>query len=277
MTVNTNNGISGNGSIVTPVILGGKPLTAVTVIDLGGFSLELMENIDPSHHCAYIFQSSSIDLQIIDTIAQVSSEYNQTHNGFEIFGTNLATGAVGTVSAVFDGVVLTYITDGGGGKAVHLDEATGLLVVDNADHIGLVGTADFSTNAILDNNAYAQVAAVKKIAPVIVAADAQAGNVNTSTTIVSFVPGTDGIFRFSATGMYRSGTGHVNINAEYFDLNGDPIQVSFGTDLSSVNPSPTYPSLVAHCQAGGAIVIQFDFTGTITYDAGGVLERLLDS
>ena len=150
--------------------------------------------------------------------------------------------------------------------------STGILITDQVDAIGLLGAADYSTNATTINNAYAQVSTVKTLisqntlTPNVFAIDT--GGQNSSQTIGSYTVPNNGIYRVNVYGLFRSGLGSVDIEIHYTDLAGNPGVIIAGT-IAVGSEDLNSPAFVIKAQTGTNIEIVTIVTGTTIYDCGG--------
>src|SRR5882724_1537993 len=78
--VNTDNGISGDGSVATPVILGGKPLTANTTIELAGNTFDFHDIDVPGNSSDASFSEGNIAFNFV-LAAGGGSSYSMNPNG----------------------------------------------------------------------------------------------------------------------------------------------------------------------------------------------------
>ena len=156
-------------------------------------------------------------------------------------------------------------------------QSTGILITDQVDAIGLLGAADYSTNAATINNAYAQVSTVKALisqntlTPNVFAIDT--GGQNSSQTIGSYTVPNNGIYRVNVYGLFRSGLGSVDIEIHYTDLAGNPGVIIAGS-IAVGSEDLNSPAFVIKAQTGTNIEIVTIVTGTTVYDCGGTFEFL---
>jgi hypothetical protein len=157
-------------------------------------------------------------------------------------------------------------------------QSTGILITDQIDAIGLLGEADYSTNATTINNAYAQVSTVKTlisqntVTPNVYSIDTP-GQTSTQT-IGSITVSNPAIYRVNVYGLWRSGLGSVDIQINYTNLNSVPVTI----DLSSVavgNENLNSPAYVIKSAGGGAVIeVVATLTGDGIYDCGLTIELL---
>jgi len=133
-TVNTDNGISGDGSVGTPVILGGKPLNQGTIIQLAGFALDFSDS------------DGTNNFQQTNSLGNWSVA--QANAGFESIMSVLLSG--GNFSA---GMAFVNLSSGNLKQVAVNNTQTGILVTDSIDDVGLL---DSDLHPITDPRQYAQ-------------------------------------------------------------------------------------------------------------------------
>lgn len=231
--VHTNSGISGDGTVGTPIILGGNPLTAPTTIDYNIQTL-ILSGTDGTNSSQMVFDSS-------DAILSVS---NAALNG--VMGATVLPG--GHIETVME------LQTGTGNKIVSItDNVTGIRIHDDPDNVGLIGDTLFPESS---PNQYAQYGNIPA-APVHVAKNLTTGSINIITSPV----GSNSVFRIdiSLSIAVSSGLG-VNVVLNWTDINGNPAT----QNITSGTPIGNFPGNSVTIQTAPATNISID-----TLDSGG--------
>lgn len=160
----TANGISGDGTIGTPVILGGNPLNQATTIDLATFELNFSSNASPSDSCNFVFGGSLWDFLLLNTGIS-SFEMNANNNAGVIIASDLVALSNSQLVIGTTGFQLFYTAIGGGTtRGFEGDQASaGIVVTDSLGLLGMIAQADYSANIIITPNAYTTVLAVQAL------------------------------------------------------------------------------------------------------------------
>jgi hypothetical protein len=296
-TVTTANGISGNGSVGTPVILGG-PLNQATTILLTGQVLTFDDTTTSTtgEVSIRIGDSTSEGQAFLDVFdagidIQTNGPGTTQLSDFSLSPSEIRTRLVGRTDNNATGIIevseftpnqpqiILATSNGVTGQSIFLQQANTaqpISITDDLTGIGMEAFADYSTGIIANGNAYTTTTAVKKIIGSFNAAIDSAGNTVSKPALVSFVvPSGDGMFLCSGYTLYRSGLGSVAITVGYTDVLGNPQTIGIGvTPCSAANTNTAYSPIFIKAKAGTTVVINWVLTGAMTYDAGGVIQFL---
>lgn len=253
--VNTANGISGDGSVGTPVILGGNPLNQGTTIALAGNSFEFNDN-DGTNHLEF-FQSATLFQVELFQPGEFGSFFNMQGN------------AGGDAAGYFANMKFIDIGAAGHTKSLEVSgiAGTGVAVVDQVDNIGLL---DSDLHAVSSNKQYAQYGNIShNVASVNVP-----GLINISANLNYTVAAGGEFLRVNPWALYRTGTGSVTITINYKDNGGTNRTITLAA-ISSIAPVLSINPSVFFAQSLSTVNINWAVVGLITYDQAATIEKML--
>jgi hypothetical protein len=263
LSVHTASGISGNGTVATPVILGGTPIAANTSIDANNHELLIGDPnfVNP------VLQINNSQIRMIAGNNQIA--VNPT--GLSELVSNDGAGGIGTVTCRPDGIVLNIADSGGNKTSITLD--TGFITVnDFAANTGITanGTVYPVNPAVPDQ--YAQYGNINS-SLFNVAAQDTAGQTTTQVIPPAYTPLSDSIIRVNAYAFYVTGTGSVAVTVAYTDRLGTARTATLGS-VAVGTPVTSFPATILKVKGGTTVSVTYTVTGTITYDAGATIENL---
>lgn len=286
-TVNTLNGVTGDGSVATPVELGGKPLAHQTTIDANGNDFHLSQlNGDNTEVSMDLTGAEKIGFNGIGIVAGPGQATGYV--GVKLDDPDLTGLAVAELSAlestnvakamvrayaqnpVVIAEMATYDIGSGYNKYIRIREtsgSTGIEVLDNIDGIGLIGKVVFSQS---DPKQYVQFGNI----PGGIVASKNVPGQNATDSLFYSVGSSYEYVRVSVWALYRTGTGSVQPSITYVDNNGNTQTINFGA-INSVTMNNDVSPLDIQVQASSNVEIDWTVTGTIVFDEIATIEKLL--
>lgn len=252
--VNTANGISGDGSVGTPVALGGtNPLLANTLIDGGGFALEFNDEVVGDNQAQLIIDRTRVGGSGVIFTDQVTNDQSWFLAGQHTGDT-----------AGFD-IMAKKVT--GERKFITgrtLGASTGIIITDEIDNVGLIGTALF---AELAPKQYAQYGNIPGSGTVKFAASALSAN--HTFVVFNTDPGNDVAYTITAALFATAGVDDVQLQVEYTSIDTIVRTANMGAALA-VTGDAQYPPLCLMCLANTTITVRGVVSGSdINYSAIG--------
>lgn len=240
-TVNTVNGISGDGSIGTPVKLGGA-LNQATTITTNGQELIIG---DPALNLA------TIDLD---------------NTGPGVLHLYAGSAAFSVYSQDSAGIQLR--SNPGGPNFVAIDvQDVGLTVTDSTNNVGLVGNGLFPING--NSAQYAQYGNIPGLP------SSQSFNGVTSSNTVTYTPVNNSTLRINAVALnHTTASGNLDITCNYTDTQGNPQAFAIQLGITPGTASHAAPSVI-RAAAGQPVNIVFNNLGGALYDGAGIIETLI--
>ena len=264
--VNTGNGLSGDGSSGTPVVLGGT-LTADTTIFTNGHDLAVTGGVVGNG----LFANDNAA-----TLAGVSVSGNST------------AGISATGSTDYALAIMQANNDGGGRHAITMEPITGapqpISVTDSDAQIGMVYTDDYSVNGeAFGNNwvpswgAVLDAIAGSGAAPVVVKCNSIGGQTS-DTTLVTYenTTGTTAMYRVSVwlgNRVTSTGTSVISCVAGS-DVAGNTTTLGTIATAGVVTSDLSPTIVVVYLDNLGTITLSLSITGTVICDASWCIERL---
>lgn len=281
-TVNTGNGISGDGSVGTPVILGGL-LDQATIIDLNGFGLFINGTgvstvFDPSFETSVLNGTSE---SVVQTSAASGLAQLISFDSDLLFSARIATQSVPASSVK----LLFVLTDTGTGffKSVVLESGVlGISVNDTIDNIGFVGTADYSTAVLASPGglAYPQLITVQNLinntsVRTLGTWDLLALSTTQVVKTLAVPAGHSVLYRMNYSLGYISGVANVQISLQYTDIRGNAINQNIALGLIGLGniAANGYPTVFKPAP-GTNVTVTVTVSGVISFDTSGSIEQL---
>lgn len=261
---NTSNGISGNGSVSSPIVLGGNPLTIDTTIDVAAHKLEISSSD--------IANTKEFLVQLTDTVNNTNSIVDVgAGNSFVLLQTtDLSNGDNAVLSLNATSLnISAFLNEGARQCGFQIVTGTpGIQIIDTQSK-GLFADAVYPLTG--DSTQYLQEGNVQRALNS--AAQDTAGQTTTQVIPPAYTPLVDSIIRINAYALYITGVGSVAVTVVYTDRLGASVTALLGT-ISSGTPHTAFPATILKVKGGTTVSVTYTVTGVITYDAGATIENL---
>lgn len=251
-TVHTSNGISGDGSVGSPVILGGL-LSGATVINPNGQFL------------------------------QIADEVVGTAGGFQVtIGDSTSATGQGALEVNEASASMVYTKNSTSFKRLTTDPTTGIKVIDNIDNLGLLGDADYTAEVLASPGglAYPQLITIQSLLgtnniKTLATWDLLAQSTTQNVLTYAVPAGHSVLYRMNYSLGYISGAANAQISIQYTDIHGNAISQNIALGLIGLGniAANGYPT-VFKPSPGTNVIVAVTLSGVISYDTSGSLEQL---
>jgi|SRR5579859_16870 len=262
LSVHTGSGISGNGTVATPVILGGA-LTGDTNIDVGTHELLIGDS-------TFTNPVLQVDNTIIRMLAGNNLIATDPTGRCELFSSDGA-GNTATASTLPSQITLNVVDSSFNSATLSID-STHIVVNDFSSNVGITAGGNvYPVNPAIPDQ-YAQYGNITS-ALFNAAAQDTAGQTTTQVIPPAYTPLSDSIIRVNAYAFYVTGTGSVAVTVAYTDRLGTARTATLGS-IGVATPVTSFPATILKVKGGTTVSVTYTVTGTITYDAGATIENL---